>query len=321
MEGRCINSLSLDKHGHLLALCSASGELLVVHPSSLDCTPVFQIDAAVLGFSIDRNTDEIYVTNRVEKWVMHGKLQNTSFFPGIDTTNGSTSSATGGTGVVSVAPAAQSLILFSGFTRFEGRSFIGPTGVTISPIDGEVFFTDGGCEGDTSLLHPSGAVYRTIQGRKHITTIAARGLQRPTGMAFSMDGCLFVCEQSANRLLRFVPRGGYYTSAVFAQFTGSLGPSAIAISPSRQRIYVSLYEPLSVRSYVGVERENTSRISAHPAGRIVVLNMRGEVMEEMETPGGPQLSALCIDSSDRYLYAAHADDQQCSSLIFCFELP
>lgn len=312
VEGRCITSLSIDKQEHLFALCSVSGDLLLLDPNTLQSTILLQSESTPVGMAIDQNTDDVFLTNRVDQCIMCGKLPNISSLA-ISDSAGSGNAANG----------RSSLFLLNAspcLTRFEGRSFIGPTCLVISPLDGEVFFTDGGCEGDTSLINPSGAIYRTVQGRKHVSSLFSHGLHRPTGMAFNVDGCIFVCEQSANRLIRLVPRGGYYSSAVFTQFSGSLGPSAIAISRSRQRIYVALYESLTVASEGVLGEDNVLSGTKTPSGRIVALNMRGEVIEELETPDGPQLTALCIDSSDRLLYAVHADEQQPSSKIYCFEL-
>lgn len=312
VEGRCIASLSMDKQEHLLALCSVSGDILLLDSSTLESKILLQTESTPVGMAIDQNTDDVFLTNRVEQCIMCGKLPSISSLAVPDRRDsGNTANGRDSLFSLSATPC---------LTRFEGRSFIGPTCLAISPVDGEVFFTDGGCEGDTSLINPSGAIYRTVQGRKHVSSLFSHGLQRPTGMAFNVDGCLFVCEQSANRLIRLVPRGGYYSSAVFVQFSGSLGPSAIAISRSRQRIYVALYESLTVVSKNILDENNVLIGAKPPSGRIVTLNMRGEVIEELETPEGPQLTALCIDSSDRLLYAVHADEQQPSSKIYCFEL-
>eukprot|EP00796_Vickermania_ingenoplastis_P007086 gene7086-5021_t len=277
--GHCITSTAFDVDGQLLAVCATSGEILGFDPSNRQFKSLYATDSSPVGMAVDHSSNDVFVTNHSEQCVMRGKIN----------------------------PASPSLILLPYLSRFEGRSFLGPTGAAISPVDGELFFTDGGCEGDSSVINPSGAVFRTVQNRSQLVPLCTHGLQRPSALAFGADGCLFVCEQSANRLLRFVPRGSYYSSGIFAHFSGSLGPSSIAVSNLTQRIFVALYEP-------------SNAAGAEPAGRIVVLNMKGEIQEEIETPGGSQLTALSIDPGERYLYAIHADEERCSSSVFCFSL-
>lgn len=278
--GHCITSSAFDVEGRLLAICATSGEVLGFDSETREFTSLYSTDFSPVGIAVDHGSNDVFVTNHAEQCVMRGKIN----------------------------PASPSLILLPYLTRFEGRSFLGPTCLAISPLDGELFFTDGGCDGDSSVINPAGAVFRTVQNRSQLVPLCTHGLQRPSGVAFSAEGCLFVCEKSANRLLRFVPRGSYYSSGVFAYFEGSLGPSAIAISNVLKRIYVALYEPVNVAG-------------TDASGRIVVLNMKGEKVEELQTPGGPQLTALSIDPDERYLYAIHADEEHCTSSVFCFALP
>lgn len=279
VSGHCITSTAFDVEGQLLAVCATSGEILGFDVDAHAFKTLYMTDISPVGIAVDHGSNEVFVTNHSEQCVMRGKR------------NSSTAS----------------LILLPYLSRFEGRSFLGPTSTAISPLDGELFFTDGGCEGDSSVINPSGALFRTVQSRSQLVPLCTHGLQRPSALAFSANGSLFVCEQSANRLLRFVPRGSYYSSGVFAYFHGSLGPSAIAVNNTQQRVYVALYEPLNV---AGPE----------PSGRIVVLDMNGKQVEELRTPGAPQLTSLSIDPDDKFLYAIHTDEESCSSSVFCFSL-
>lgn len=278
--GHSISSITFGAgSGELLAVSASSGEVLQFSLESRTFSSLYTTDSTPVGMAVDRSSGDLFFTNHSEQCVMRGKS--------------------------SAMSAALSLSPY--LARFEGRSFVGPTSITISALDGELYFTDGGAEGDSSIINPSGAVFRTVQNRSQLVPLCPQGLQRPTGVTMSQDGCLYVCEQAANRLLRFVPRGSYYSSSVFFHFEGSLGPTAVAVASSLDLIFVALYEP-------------TSLAGKQASGRIVVLNKRGVQLRELETPAGTQLTSLCIDPDESCLYAIHANDEQCTSTLYCFPL-
>lgn len=282
VEGRSISSCAFDADGRLLAVCGTSGEVLRFDPGSREFTSYFFSEVAPVGMALAHGSNEILLASRENQCIVRGKLPNPTLSPYL--------------------------------ARFEGRSLLGPTAIALSPIDSEIFFTDGGCEGDSSIFNPCGGLYRTVQGRTQLVSLVTTGLQKPSGLAFDKEGRLYVCEQSANRMIRFISRGSYYVSSIFAQFHGSLGPQAVAINNFLKRIYVALYEPCPSK--------NSGDADALPKGRIVVLNFEGEVLETLFTPPGmSQLNALAVDPQEQHLFAVHVDDEESNSTVFCFGFP
>lgn len=127
--------------------------------------------------------------------------------------------------------------------EFEGVPLIGPNSLICSDINNQLYFTDSGPMGETSLENPKGSVFMIDLEAQIITPLALNCLAYPTGLALSQDEkVLYVSETSKNRLLRFVQtnQSPYYFS-VFYQFSGRLGPTSIAIHQN-DYIFVARYE-------------------------------------------------------------------------------
>jgi sugar lactone lactonase YvrE len=179
---------------------------------------------------------------------------------------------------------------------FERTPLRGPHSVALDAATGAVFFTDAGPEGDTGLHNPVGSVFMVTGGGagggagvggaeggagagggggggapRQLRPLALRCLAQPTGVALAPGGgALFVAEAAANRLLRFTQRPqGVWHAAVFFQFSGRLGPSAIAVDGSRELLYVARPE--------AADQGGSSVIA--------VLNLGGELLKEFEVPG------------------------------------
>mmetsp|Transcript_32473 Transcript_32473/g.31730 ORF Transcript_32473/g.31730 Transcript_32473/m.31730 type:complete len:142 (+) Transcript_32473:457-882(+) len=69
-------------------------------------------------------------------------------------------------------------------------------------------------------------------------------LAYPSGLALSLDeASIFVSETYMNRVLRvFNHSSGVYHVSVFKQFSGRLGPMAMAIHPATGHLYVARYD-------------------------------------------------------------------------------
>merc|ERR1712054_419042 len=109
-----------------------------------------------------------------------------------------------------------------------------------------------------------------MRGREgHILKpLALNCLAHPAGLALSFDErALFVCETLTNRLLRFFQQpSGVYHASVFKQFSGGVGPSAVAVD-KRGYIYVAHYD-----------------IAPAAEGRVTVLGPQGNTIAELSVP-------------------------------------
>ena len=174
---------------------------------------------------------------------------------------------------------------------FEGKPFRGPHGVAFDAA-GEMYFTDPGAFGDTGLTNPRGAVYRTVQNRQQVVTLAPPSLAAPTGVACGPNGCVYVAELHANRVLRFAQRpAGVFHASVFVQLAGGVGPSAVAVHPKTGDVYVAKYDFAPGAGSAG----------AAPTGQVVVFTETGEEKGSIVVPG-PEVSGLCFDATGATLY-------------------
>jgi sugar lactone lactonase YvrE len=99
---------------------------------------------------------------------------------------------------------------------------------------------------------------------------------------------LYVAETLKNRILRVVLHSsGVYHTSVFHQFSGRLGPTALAVSQSGQ-IYAARFDFMEVNQH----------------GLITVLNADGTVEEELLINDCPEITGLFFSKvQDDILYA------------------
>lgn len=276
----------------LYTICAASGEVLRIEAGQDDAAPVVDTSSAPGCLAFDRLHSAWLISIPSDQCV------------------GRVDAAERGDGKVvseSVAPL---------LSECNGRRFIAPSRVAVSPVDGEIFFTDAGGEGESSLYNPAGAVYRTVNQREQVVALQPSGLAQPNGIAIGSDGCVFVCEMGQNRLVRYVPRGGgaYYAAGVFFQFRGSMGPTAVAVHPATGHIFAALLE------WDDVDLAHRGDAAApQDRGRVVELDAMGNEVDTYFTPGG-QLRDIAIDEVEHCLYVVESDATSCRSTIYRLDL-
>jgi sugar lactone lactonase YvrE len=160
---------------------------------------------------------------------------------------------------------------------------------------GQLFFTDAGPFGETSLAAPGGSTF-VVTGEAHsriLRPLALGCLACPTGIALSpSESAVYVAEMAANRILRFVQRPqGVYHMTVFHQFSGRLGPSAIVCDHSRGGL---LY----------VARSELPELAER--GVVSVLSPEGALLREIEVGAGPELTGLALAPDASALYVTEA---------------
>jgi len=131
----------------------------------------------------------------------------------------------------------------SEFVReYEAKDFKGPSAMAVD-TKGNMFFTDSGPLGESTLQAPCGSVYTISRDGQLLQPLALETLAHPCGLALAPnDAALYVCEMMANRLLRFIQRPmGVWHCSVYHQFSGGLGPSAVACD-AMGYVYVALHD-------------------------------------------------------------------------------
>lgn len=306
-----LSALTLRRSGELLVLSATNGEVLrcrgtdsaaALSTGSSALEPIYTTEVAPIALAADPQSDRLFLTNPSEQCVV--QLTPSTTFP----LTGSTASGGGGEGEGTTGTAAPARVALA-WNRYEGRAFISPTAIAISSVTGDVFFTDAGGEGESTLANPVGAVFRTVHDRSRLVPLSETGLQQPSAIAVGRDGCVYVCEQAANRVLRYVPRGARYVGGVFAQFQGSMGPSAVAISPKDGAVFVALFEPLSLsaKSVYG---------AAEPQpGLVMVLERDGHERGTITTPSS-ELRGLAVDGDGAWLYVLAGEQEAAHSVIW-----
>eukprot|EP01064_Diplonema_japonicum_P026757 TRINITY_DN382_c3_g1_i1.p1 TRINITY_DN382_c3_g1~~TRINITY_DN382_c3_g1_i1.p1 ORF type:complete len:278 (+),score=20.22 TRINITY_DN382_c3_g1_i1:74-907(+) len=185
-------------------------------------------------------------------------------------------------------------------SSYKGSALKGPTGVCTSK-EGQLYFTDGGPFGTTSLAVPRGSLYVYDPSTQTTSCLAAESLAYPTALCLNPQGsALYVCETSANRILRYIqrPRGVWHGS-VFYQFSGLLGPTCIDCDSSGN-IFVGRcdFKEQSPESLVSIIRPN------------------GTDLASFSVPGA-EISGLALEKTNMELFITEASLNK----IFKYKLP
>jgi len=127
---------------------------------------------------------------------------------------------------------------------FDGHALKGPNSMVLSEKNNLLFFTDSGPLGESSLESPCGSIFAIDLSVSMLKPVIFGKLAHPCGVALSpSENALFVAETLKNRILRVVIHSsGVYHTSVFHQFSGRLGPTAIAVSPATGQLYVARYD-------------------------------------------------------------------------------
>lgn len=139
---------------------------------------------------------------------------------------------------------------------------------------GNLFFTDSGPFGETSIQNPRGSVFAITaegSGAQLLQPLALDCLASPAGIALSSDeSCLFVAETCMNRILRFIQKPtGVFHFSVFYQFAGGFGPSALC-TDAEGALYVAHFDPT---------------LTENEQAKISVLSSDGVLIDTFSIPG------------------------------------
>jgi len=115
--------------------------------------------------------------------------------------------------------------------------------MVLSEKNNTLFFTDSGPLGESSIESSSGSLFAIDLSVSMLKPIIFGKLAHPCGVALSpTENVLYVAETLANRIMRVaIHSSGVYHTSVFCQFSGRLGPTAIAVSP-QGNLYVARFD-------------------------------------------------------------------------------
>jgi len=151
----------------------------------------------------------------------------------------------------------------------------------LSERTNSLFFTDSGPLGESSLENPVGSLFVIDLSVSMLKPIIYGSLAHPAGLAMNAEqNILYVAETLKNRILRVVVHSsGVFHTSVFHQFSGRLGPTALAMKGDKDKVetlYVARYD----------FRESSTN------GLISVLNKDGEIIDDLLVNDYPEITGL-----------------------------
>ena len=164
----------------------------------------------------------------------------------------------------------------------------------LSEKNNSLYFTDSGPLGESSIESPSGSVFAIDLSVSMLKPIIDGKLAHPCGLALSNDeSMIYVAETGMNRILRIVcHNSGVYHTSVFHQFSGSFGPTALAIHPQEGKLYVARFD----------------FTQSSKNGLISILDPNeGNIVEELNVSDSPEITGLFFSKvQDDILYATES---------------
>lgn len=169
---------------------------------------------------------------------------------------------------------------------FEDSPLKGPTSLCYYREENCLLVCDGGDFGTTSLGWPKGSVFVVELETKIMRPILLECLAYPADIVYDNIKCVaYVAETYANRVIRLIenPLGVFHPS-VFYQFSGRLGPTALAMDDIGN-IYVARFE------FQSDEGETDGLIS--------VINKEGTLIGELIVPKLSEITGIFIPAAKK----------------------
>jgi gluconolactonase len=162
----------------------------------------------------------------------------------------------------------------------------GPSSLAINNKENRIFICDAGYFGTTSLNNPNGSLYLIELDSKICRPLLLNCLSYPADIIYDDNSqSAYLVETFTNRVIRLIQSPpDIFHSSVFHQFSGRVGPTAIAID-ALGNIYVARYE----------FQTNEKDVD----GIISVLNKDGYLVGELIIPKMPEITGLCIPSDKK----------------------
>jgi sugar lactone lactonase YvrE len=172
--------------------------------------------------------------------------------------------------------------------EYEGTPLKGPTSLAYNRDEDYLVFCDSGYFGTSSLNKPLGSVFFYDPSIKSSRALMLNCLANPSDLALDQNrNTIYICETFTNRIIRIIHKDGIYNSSIFFQFSGRVGPTAIALDENLGNLYIARYEFQNEEGDVD--------------GLISVINKEGALMGELVIPKLPEITGLLIPSKNKDL--------------------
>ena len=162
---------------------------------------------------------------------------------------------------------------------YDGTPLLGPNSLLLSKSSSTLFFTDTGKFEENSFSAAKGSVFAVDLDVNVLKPILHKCLSLPSGLALSpKENVLYVAETAENRILKVVfSASGQSHCSVFYQFSGSFGPTALAMHG---------------KGYLFVARYEMPEMSNN--GIITILSEKGEWVTDLVIPQSPEITGLWL---------------------------
>ena len=170
--------------------------------------------------------------------------------------------------------------------EYEGTPLKGPTSIAYNREEEYLVFCDSGYFGTSSLNKPNGSLFIYDPQIKASRALLLNCLAHPSDLIIDFGrSSIYLCETFTNRIIRIIQKDGIYNASIFYQFSGRIGPSAIALDDTFGNLYIARYEFQNEEGDVD--------------GIISVLNKDGNLMGELIIPKLPEITGLLIPSKNK----------------------
>lgn len=243
---------------------SSGGEVFLFSDSSNE--QVMSLNGSINGLCFDNN-GYIYVTDLNQCAIFFKQLNNSN-----DPTDQS-------------SPLIENIIA----KEYDGKPFKGPTALSFNKDENVIYFCDSG-NFETASMCPFDCALYSIDLETRVLKQIMNNLSFVSDICYDgMNSCIYIAETFMNRILRLKQNdNGIYISSVFYQFSGRIGPSALALDENGN-LFVARFE------YSPVDLEMESEAD----GIISVINKEGLQIGELTLPELPEITGLYISPKKR----------------------
>ena len=173
--------------------------------------------------------------------------------------------------------------------EYDNKPFKGPTSIAFNKEDNVIYFADSGVF-ENSTLAPFDCCLYSIDLDTRVLRLVLNNLSFVSDVCYdSVNECIYVAETFMNRVIRLKQNeDGVFNASVFYQFSGRVGPSALAIDENGC-VFIARYEYSNSEVDIDTEAD----------GLISVVTKNGVYIGELSLPKLPEITGLYISPKKR----------------------